>query len=506
MELRNHGQAVPLEPKNFDLLLLLVRNADRVVTRDEIFQQVWPGVFVTDASLSGAIKQIRRALGDDGSTQKFIKTVHGRGFRFVAEVAARGGKSTAAVAQTLPGEDAGRRPIHGPPAIAVLPFRLIGTEDSHNAIAEAVPTELIATLSRLRSIRVIARGSAFRFGPTDIDFNDIHARLGAAYVLSGSVELSGGHLSVIAELTDARNHRVVWCETFSGPLEEVFAIRQTIASAVANAVEHRVAMNEADGLLKVPSENLNAWGLYHLGVHHLYRFNGADNEKAEHFLRRAAEYDPGFARALAGLSYTELENCNLGFGSEKAKHRSQALTLAEKAVDLDPYDPFCNLVLGRAKWIHQEMDEAISWVDRSIELNPNYAFAHYNSGKLNAIICEGGVADRHVQSAMGLSPIDPHLQSMLSARALAAFVRKDADRAIEFADRSIRAPNAHLYVCIIAAAILTSYGQNEKAHFAKRKLDPLKAGFSEDHFWSLFGLRDPDRQAAMSASMGQLGL
>ncbi|MEM9999919.1 MAG: winged helix-turn-helix domain-containing protein [Pseudomonadota bacterium] len=506
LELRHGRNPVALEPKSFDLLLLLVRHADRVVTKDEIFEQVWPDVIVTDSSLSGAIKQIRRALGDDGATQKFIRTIHGRGFRFVGDAKLISNGPAAPIVPAVADQQSAPKKIASPPAIAVLPFKLLGTQGSHGAIAEALPTELIATLSRLKSIGVIARGSAFRFGPTDINFDDIVSRLAADYVLSGSVELFANRLSIYAELTHAPSQRVIWCEQFSGPLEDVFAIRETIASCVSNAVEHRVAINEADIGLKSAHGQMDAWGHYHLGVHHLYRFNGADNQKAEHAFRHAVDHDPGFARAYAGLSYTELENYNLGFGSDKSKHRAQALSLAEKAVDLDPYDPFCNLVLGRAKWIHQEIDEAISWVDRSIDLNPNYAFAHYNNGKLNAIICQGDLADRHVGSAIKLSPIDPHLQSMLSARAMAAFVRQDEAQAVKFADLSVRAPNAHLYVCIIAAAIFNSYGQAEKTQFAMQKLDSLKRGYSEQHFWSLFSLRDPDRQAALALSMQQLGI
>ncbi len=499
LELRHRGTPVHLEPKSFTLLLYLVENADRVVPRDEILDHVWPGVFVTDASLSGAIAQIRRALGDSGEAQQVIRTVRGKGFHFAA-----------ALTHTAPAKVAA--PVNapaaqtGPPVIAVLPFSLIGTNDTHAAIAEAIPTELIAALSRLRAIKVIARGSSFRFASGTADHADILRQLGATYALAGTVELDTRRLSITSELIDTRSNQIVWSDRFSGAMDDIFAIRQSIVEAVTGAVELHVPLNESALLAKTPSENLDAWGLYHLGIRHLYRFNASDNERAAGFFQAALDQDPGFARAVAGLSYTEFETYNLWSEGRQTRHLSQALALAEQAVDLDAHDPFCNLVLGRAKWIAEDMNGALAWVDRAIKLNPNYAFAHYNSGKLNAISCEGAVADHRVQAAMALSPLDPHLQSMLSARAMAAFVRDDAEAALAFADQSVRAPNAHLFVCVIAAALHDIHGNTERAESVRQQIARLGSRFSEDHFWSLFKLTDPARNDRFKAAVDRLAL
>ena len=121
IELRLKDRVVHLEPKSYELLEFLVLNRDRVPSKDEIFDQIWPGVFVTEASLTGAIKNIRKALGDDGATQKFIKTVRGRGFRFVAEVTPNLVPATA-LATEPPGA---QQEPKGPPVIAVLPHQTV---------------------------------------------------------------------------------------------------------------------------------------------------------------------------------------------------------------------------------------------------------------------------------------------------------------------------------------------------------------------------------------------
>ena len=169
VELRVGGKSCNLEPQVFALLALLVENRDRLVSKDEIIEKVWDGRVVSDAALSSRVKSARQALGDDGQAQRFIRTIHSRGFRFVAQVRAsravgagtaaqpKGDNvdlSVAAAVQQL--ERVSR------PSIAVLPFRLAGDHPRYAAFAQALPDELITELSRLRWLFVTARSSSFR--------------------------------------------------------------------------------------------------------------------------------------------------------------------------------------------------------------------------------------------------------------------------------------------------------------------------------------------------------
>jgi DNA-binding winged helix-turn-helix (wHTH) protein len=179
VELRSNGAVLSIEPRPYALLSLLVENRERVVSREEIIEKIWDGRAISDAAISTAIRTLRQVLNDDGAAQKFVRTVRGRGFRFVAAVKLR---SPTPVQVNLPISpqgpatpgDAGR------PVIAVTPFRLYGTADLIPAIGEAVPAELISSLSRLRWLNVIARGSSFRFRDSDIDLDSIREALGGA--------------------------------------------------------------------------------------------------------------------------------------------------------------------------------------------------------------------------------------------------------------------------------------------------------------------------------------
>ena len=428
--------------------------------------------------------------------------MRGRGFRFVGKV------KTPFVAATPRQSDISEpenRIRTGPPVLAVLPFSSQGIDLEQSAVSEAVPAELIAALSKVRSIRVLARGTTFRLKQSQHALDGIRARLGANYVLTGSVSKIERQVQTVVELVDTKTQHVIWSDDFSASLDDLPTIGGKITRSVVNALELRIAQNEADAVLNVRSDDLDAWSNYHLGVRHLYRFNAPDNEKAAHYFQNALAQNPEFARAVAGLSYTELENYNLGFGTEKQSHLKKTHEYAERAVDLDPFDPFCNLVLARANWAGSELDGAISWANRAIDLNPNYAFGYYNLGKFSAIDCASTSAHRHLQSAVSLSPLDAHMQSMLSARALAAFVEDDAEAAQQFAGLSLRAPNPHLYVCLFAAAISAAYEDHGNLNRAKRRIAKLGGAFDRQHFTSLFTLSDERKASHLMQTIDGLG-
>lgn len=516
VELVADGAPVPLERKTYDLLVFLVANRDRVVTKTEAFEQVWPGVFVTDASISTAIKQLRRALGDDGVSQRIIRTVRGKGFRFVAEVAERAPRETSravepkAQASATPTGDEASSPAPeigaGAPVLAVLPFLLIRADDAYAAISDGLPIELISALSRLRGVRTIARGSSFRFDPAALDLGEVRARLGAEYALCGTIEAWGGRLSVTVELVDARSAQVVWAESFASPIDEIFDVRRRIAQAVCGAVEMQLPAHEADALRRVPCDRLDAWGCYHLGIRRLFRFSGPDREAARAHLERAVALDPGFARAHGGLAFVELEEYKFLDSGAPQESRKRGLDLAAKAADLDPLDPFCNLVMARASWLSGDLEAGMGWADRAVRISPNYAPGLYELGKFNAFGCHADEADGFAASAMSLSPLDPHLPGMASTRGLAAFLRDDEAEAVRHADMALKTPNPHFFVRLVAAAIFSLYGEEERARRLADSIAPTYRALDKDHVWKLFGLKDRGRHATMVDGLRRAGL
>ena len=506
VELRGPDGPVPLEPKCFTVLHLLVRKSPHAVSKDEFFETVWPGVFVTDASLSTAIRQVRVALGDSAERQAFIRTVRGHGFHFVSAVEVLKSTQASVAAQPIAVPPPAVTTSSGKPTIAIRPFDLIGQDPAHQAISEAIPAELIATLSRLRWINVIARGSSFRFAATQGVLGEMGTRLGAEYVVSGLVEWHGPHLSIMVELSDTRSGQTIWSDRKTAPVSDIYETRARMARDLVTALELRLPMHEAERLVHMPSDSIDAWGHYHLGIRHMYRYNREDNTAAAQSFRAALALDPNFARAAAGLSYTEFQNAFQHFESDVRHHQSLALAHAEEAMRHDPLDPFCNLIYGRAKWLAGDAEDGLTWVDRAVELNPNYAFGFYNRATLNTVLCNSTLADTSIETALGLSPMDPHLQSMFGTRALAALISDNLEAATHYADRSMKSPNPHLYCFIIAAAIHTRTGAQDKAERCVAAIQSKGVPFGKTEFLTHFNLRDQDRLQSLVDSLEHLGL
>jgi TolB-like protein len=464
VELRATGEARKVEPQVFALLALLIENRDRLVSKEEIIEKVWEGRAVTDAALSSRVKSARQAIGDDGQSQRLIKTVHGKGFRFVGEVKTFRGRVTG---ESLiePGATTPVQPLEKitRPSVAVLPFRLVGNDPRYAAFAHALPDELITELSRLRWLFVTARGSSFRLRASDAEIVDIGRMLGVRYCLSGAIELSDRRLALTVELTDTLDGGIVWAERFAGQIGDVHSIREEIHSRVVTALDIRIPLHEAARARLSVSENLDAWSAYHLGLQHLYRFNRGDNTAAERLFQHALRLDPGFARAHAGLSFVHFQTAFMHYTSDVDGEARMARRFAERGVELDPLDPFVNFTMGRTFWLAGDLDSSLGWLERATTVSPNYAQGIYARAWTEALAGQASESRRHVDLAMRLSPIDPLYYAMLGTRAFTHMVLQEDAAAADWGERAARSPGAHVLIAMIATAAHELNGNRARA-------------------------------------------
>jgi TolB-like protein len=501
MELREAGLPLAVEPQVFALLRLLVEQRDRMVSRDEIIREIWNGRIVSDSAVTSRIKSLRQALGDDGKAQRYVRTLHGQGFRFIGEV------TTARRVIITPGAGAPVEPAQSSsrPSIAVLPFRPIAPEETATGIAEALPHDLITELSRLHWLFVIARGSSFRFRAPDTDISAIRDTLRVRYVLSGTVELRNQRIEIQVELCDTDDHGIVWSERFNTPMNGIHEVREAIVRAVITALEIRIPLNEARlARLKSP-EQLDAWAVYHLGLHHMYRFNGADNAIATSHFERAISLEPGFARAYAGLSFTHFQNAFLRYSSSVDDSISLAERFAEQCLERDPVDPFGHLTRGRAFVLKGDLEGGLPWIERATTLSPNYAQARYSQGWIESMLGASRDAQRHVDDALALSPIDPLAYGMLGARCMAHIGLGETQPAADWGERAARSPGAHPLIEMIAVAAHGLNGDDRKArHWAasarKRNPDLTTASFQ-----SAFPFRNPSTRQHIENILARYG-
>jgi TolB-like protein/DNA-binding winged helix-turn-helix (wHTH) protein/tetratricopeptide (TPR) repeat protein len=506
-ELKAGGVPVAIEPQVLALLQLLIRHRDRLVTKDEIVAQVWNGRIVSDSAISSRIKSLRRALGDDGRRQAFVRTAPKLGFRFVAEVEPAPAFPRPAAAED--GAPGGPGPGPGPaptsrPSIAVLPFAVIGAPGPASAMAEALPHDLIVELSRLRWLFVIARGSSFRFPSRAVDLAAVRAALGAAYVLSGAIEAAGRDLRVTVELADAASGGVIWSEGFRFPLDGVHEVRAQVARAVTGALDLQIPLHEARRAGLVAPDRLDAWSAFHLGLRHMFRFDREGNRRAGHLFRRAVELDPGFARAHAGLSFVQFEDAFLRFAEEPDRARTAARAHAERSLERDPLDPFCNLVMGRVHWLDGDLEASLPWLERAIRLNPNYAQAKYSLAWTETLLGDGAAGRVDAEAALRLSPLDPLAYGMIGVHALSFLQAGEPGPAAAWGERAARAPGAHALIEMIAAVAHALNGDEARAKACFASSLRRNPELSADEFLRAFPFREPAARRRILAALRTL--
>lgn len=508
-ELRADGERCPLEPQVFALLAFLVEHRERLVSRDELLEKVWDGRIVTDSAVASRVKSARKALGDDGRTQRFIRTAHGQGFRFVADV--RVERQEAALQVSTPAGAGGASALEAAvgttpqPSIAVLPFRPVGETGPFSAVADALPHDLITELSRLRWLFVTARGSSFRLRGAERDLREVGRLLNVRYCLSGTVEVTGRQLVVTAELVDTSGGGVVWAERYTARVDDVHAVRAGIGSQILTALEIRIPMHEAERARLMVPEDLDAWSAYHLALQHVYRFNRKDNAAAAALFGRAVAKDPGFARAHAGLSFVHFQTAFMRHTEAIDAEVAAARRCAERGLELDPLDPFVNFTMGRSFWLEGDLEQGLSWLERATSLSPNYAQGIYARAWTESLAGRGEEGRRHVDLAMRLSPLDPLYYGMLGTRAFTHMVEGEDVEAAEWAERAARSPGAHVLIAMIAAAAQALAGDTGRAEAWAANVRERSPLLALEDFFRAFPMKSPVMRRRVSTALAGLG-
>jgi TolB-like protein/Tfp pilus assembly protein PilF len=481
-ELRRAGQIIHVEPQVFDLLVHLVRNRDRVVSKDELLDAIWKGRIVSEAALSSRINAARKAIGDDGDRQVLIKTIHRRGFRFVGTV--QEGASEPAEA-TLPVDGprhaAERKPEEQPtplepaassrkPSIAVLPFANLSKESDSDYFSYGLTEDVIRLLARHRWLDVLSRHSAVAFQNQGTDPRQVGAALGIRYLVQGTVVKHGEHVRITADLVSAETGHHLWWESYDAPLADVLDVQKAMAQQIAAVIEPELARLEREAAVRRPPVNLGAWDCYQRGLWHLWGFSSPGLAEGEAMFRRAIELDPSFARAHGALAYVTLQGLVLRDSEERPILLEQALRHGRTAVALDDQDCMNLCVVGRILCFMHEYDDAIAYLEQAIRVNPSFAQAYFAFGFTLIVRGRAGDAISYLDRAIELSPRDPHLASFHAIRAVAHLSLGDLALAESFARKATRIPNANHWPFAILVSLLALM---DRAEEARRAVDGL---------------------------------
>jgi TolB-like protein len=256
-ELRRGAEPIAVEPQVFDLLVYLLENRDRVVSKDDLIASVWNGRIVSESTLTSRINAARKAVGDSGNEQKLVRTIAKKGVRFVGNV--RTEQDTQASNHT----EADGQPLALPdkPAIAVLPFTNMSGDPEQEYFSDGISEDIITALSKLRWFFVIARNSSFIYKGKSVHLKKVAEELGVRYVLEGSVRKGGDLVRITAQLNDVTTGSHIWAERYDRDLADVFAVQDEITEAIVAAIEPQLYAAENFRAQRKAPDSMDAWDL-----------------------------------------------------------------------------------------------------------------------------------------------------------------------------------------------------------------------------------------------------
>ncbi|WP_422041480.1 winged helix-turn-helix domain-containing protein [Roseibium sp.] len=504
-ELRRDGSPVAVEPQVFDLVAYLARNAERTVTKEEIFSRLWGDRFVSDSALSSQIKMARKVLGDDGTAQHTIRTIHGRGFRFVAELSQPEEKPALNGIQVP--EAMTYKMATMKPSVAILPFINLNTEPSEDYLADGITEDITTALSKNRWLTVIARNSTFSFRNSADGIRVIGEKLGASYIVTGSVRKAGQRVRITVQLVDAGTENSVWSERFDRDMKDIFDLQDEITELVASRIESELGMTEQRKAERRPRKNLGAWDLYQLGVAEFYKFTPEANQRCQDLLRQSLDLDPDFASAHSRLAYAIVLSMVYFDAAPDDDRMDEALIAARRALELDDQDANSFFTIGRVYLARREYDLAIDALEHAVELNPYLAVTYCGLG--DSLAYEGRLdeAIEQFEIAIRLSPHDPFRWAFYSYRSLAHLFRGEYEDAVSWARKSVQIPNAQYWAKAHLVAALGLLGEKDQAARAIRELTKLKPEFSIDFAREhLFYLKKEDQIETYMDGLRKAGL
>jgi adenylate cyclase len=479
-ELRGGRGLVPVTPQVFDLLDYLLRNRERVVSKDELVSAIWGGRAISDSALTTRVNAVRVAIGDDGKSQRLIKTLPRKGLRFIGP--AREESRPADIGATSTAADAPRPALALPdkPSVAILPFINMHGESGRDYISDGITEDIITELSRFSELFVIARNSSFQYRGKTVDIRRIGRELGVRYLLEGSIRQQGERIRITAQLIDALTANHHWAERYDRELKDIFALQDELARAIATILVAHVNKAEAERTLLKPPTSWQAYDYYMRGSSILGSYwstvKAADLHESRRLLERSLSIDPGFARSYSTLSTTyviawrnRLDDDHLNPAALDRAHQ-----LANQAVQLDPNLPHAHASLGTVLAWKRQHDAALAEIEKALALNPNFtdwriAIALVYAGEPARAI---EVLKQHMRLDPFYAPLAPHWVG------LAHYTLKQYSQAVPFLKEcALRAPDygaVHLWL----AATYARLGQIEQARGEAEKVLQLDPDFT----------------------------
>jgi len=463
----SEGRSVRLEPKVMGVLVCLAQHPGETLSKEQLFQAVWPNIIVTEDVLKRCIAELRRAFDDDARNPHIIETISKRGYRLVAPVSALAAATAPASPESAVTD-----------SIVVLPFANMSADPENEYFADGITEEIIDALSQIQGLHVVARSSAFSFKGKYIDLRIVGEQLKVRTVLEGSVRRADNRLRITAQLVSTADGYHLWSERYDRDMKDVFAIQEEIAQAIAQRLKITFP-GRGTPLVKTGTPNLEAYQSYLKG-HALLCKRGPAISGALTWYQRAVDLDPNYAPAWAAFAECYTLLCWYGLAAPR-DFMPKALEAARRAVTLDPSLAEAHNALAVTSLMYTwDMAEAEREFARAVQLNPKDIQALSWYGFFYLQLSEGRLTEgmEHAKLALASDPLSCYAHTVY---ALTCVHAGRVTEGVEVSRRAVQLDSESFLANWVLQIALLSSGQFEASVAAGESA----LAMSGRHPWSI---------------------
>ena len=433
-ELRRGPVLLAVEPQVFDLLVFLVRNCDRVVSKDDLLASVWGGRIVSESTLASRINAARRVIGDTGEQQRLIRTIIGKGVRFVGKAREQQDTDQSVIPPVVPRL-----------SIVVLPFANFSNDPEREYLADGITDDLTTDLLRISGGCVIARNTAFTLKGQPVDVKKIGRELGVRYVVEGSLRQTGDLVRINVQLADAESGAHLWADRFDIDRANLPEAQNEMTGRLSRAINFKLVEAES---LRIERETVlepDPHDLLIRGWAVLVRpISAATLQEAQRLFERVLEIDAASVAAKIGLAHALSGNIADGWSTSVQKDEARAEQLLLEAIECDANSFRARWALGLLRRLQNRLEESRIELETTIALVPNYGPAFCQLGMTLICLGQPDAAIPEIEKSIRIGPHDTSSPSAYSMLSLAHLLLGHVEQAIELS-RTARARNPRLY-------------------------------------------------------------
>lgn len=505
--LRRAGETVHTEPQVLELLVFLIENHGRLVSRSELLESIWHGRVVSDSALSSRIKIARQALGDDGKSQKYIQTIHKKGFTFSSDVTVhkttgsnRRSVSESSHADAITSSGSSDRK----PTIAVIPFHNLSPGLERQYISDGITEDIITALSKVSKLITVVYPASSGEDETIQDKLSIAARVNIDYLLEGSVRSEAGELRITCRLIQVATAQHRWAQRYDRKNSDIFELQDNITKEVVSALQVELTEGEQARLGSRGTDNSVAWQLTYEALVLVLAHRQDTVRRGIELLEEAVRFDEDYILAWNTLATGYWKELIEGWSQSRERSLSRAIKCSDKALKLDPEDSRSLASRSLIEITRRNFDKAIELAEQALE----YANSDANTIALASITlracCKPQMSIRYTQKAMRLCPIYPAWYPY--GIAICYWMLGQFDEAFENIQEAVRIDPGLSLNYFVLVLLYMETGQLLKAKECVEKIYQADPGFSASVFIRGLPFGDPAIEKRRSDLLKQAGL